>query len=355
MAAGDQQAVQAGSRWLYAEPTAEQVKEWFEHQPLHDGMSHGPYLGGIVVIAQEEKVKVTRRNAQDVAFVQEEERAAFTPYVKVDTRVRYFRDYVELLNRPESGPQGQFVGVIQPVPQVRISDPQSPYFNAHLPEGFSFFAVRQGNDSVRRFVVATFECAIYERQSYMERRNGQPPIAILQGRGSKQVACNYKGQNAWADDAAIMKAETGAIGRALGVAGVLVVGTGVATAEDVQEAVSTAVGAPGGGTSDAPALPPVVDREGQRVAGDGIEAESTAEAPQEAAQQPEAEPTDEELRERATALRAELEQASPEAWAAYVHWYTEEREFPPLDQLTGSALKGAVVKLERTLDDARGG
>jgi hypothetical protein len=96
-----------------------------------------------------------------------------------------------------------------------------------------------------------------------------------------------------------------------------------------------------------------------RWPGTAIEAESTAEAPQEAAQQrrggPEAEPTDEELRERATALRAELEQASPEAWAAYVHWYTEERQFPALDQLTGSALKGAVVKLERTLDEARGG
>jgi hypothetical protein len=331
------------------------VKEWFEGQPLHDGMTHGPYLGGIVVIAQEEKVKVTKKNAQDATIVLEEERAVFTPYVKVDTRVRYFRDYVELLNAPEQGEHNQYVGIIQPVPQERISDPQSPYFNAHLPEGFTFFAVRQGNDSVRRFVVATFECAIYERQSYMERRNGQPPIAILQGRGSKQVAVNYKGQNAWADDAAIMKAETGAIGRALGVAGVLVVGTGVATAEDVQEAVSTAVGAPGGGTSDAPALPPVVDREGQRIAGDGIEADTAAEAPQEAPGQPEAEPTDEELRATATALRSELEQASPEAWAAYVHWYTEERQFPALDQLTGSALKGAVIKLQRSLDEVRGG
>jgi hypothetical protein len=358
VAAVDQlESVRAGSRWLYAEPTSDQVKEWFEHQPLHSDMPHSPYLGGIVLIAQEEKVKVTRKNASDQMFIEEQERATFTPYVKVDTRIAYFWDYVDVLNE-QDGPDSYF-GLIEPVPQTQISDPNSAFFNAYLPEGFGWYAVKQGNDSIRRFIVATFECAIYERQSYVDRLNGKPALPILKGRGTKQVQANYKGRDAWADDSALMKAETGAIGRALGVAGILVVGTGVATAEDVQEAVSTTQGAPGGGTSAGPALPPVVDREGQPVDEAAIKAEDTAEAPQEAAQSAEAgqeaEPTDEELRERATALRAELEQASPEAWAAYVHWYTEERQFPALDQLTGSALKGAVVKLERSLDEARGG
>jgi hypothetical protein len=357
VAAVDQlESVRAGSRWLYAEPTSDQVKEWFEHQPLHSDMPHSPYLGGIVLIAQEEKVKVTRKNASDQMFIEEEERATFTPYVKVDTRIAYFWDYVDVLNE-QDGPDSYF-GLIEPVPQTQISDPNSAFFNAYLPEGFGWYAVKQGNDSIRRFIVATFECAIYERQSYVDRLNGKPAVPILKGRGTKQVQANYKGRDAWADDSALMKAETGAIGRALGVAGILVVGTGVATAEDVQEAVSTTQGAPGGGTSAGPALPPVVDREGQPV----DEAAIKAEAPPRRRRRPlraqagqEAEPTDEELRERATALRAELEQASPEAWAAYVHWYTEERQFPALDQLTGSALKGAVVKLERSLDEARGG
>jgi hypothetical protein len=211
-------------------------------------------------------VKVTRKNASDQMYIEEQERATFTPYVKVDTRIAYFWDYVDVLNE-QDGPDSYF-GLIEPVPQTQISDPNSAFFNAYLPEGFGWYAVKQGNDSIRRFIVATFECAIYERQSY-------------------------------------------------------------------------------------------VDREGQPVDEAAIKAEDTAEAPQEAAQSAEAgqeaEPTDEELRERATALRAELEQASPEAWAAYVHWYTEERQFPALDQLTGSALKGAVVKLERTLDEVRGG
>jgi hypothetical protein len=53
--------------------------------------------------------------------------------------------------------------------------------------------VKQGNDSIRRFIVATFECAIYERQSYVDRLNGKPAVPILKGRGTKQVACQLQG------------------------------------------------------------------------------------------------------------------------------------------------------------------
>lgn len=353
MADGDQQgAVKQGSRWLYEEPTEGQVKEWFESQPLHRGMSHGPYFGGIVLIPQEEKYKSTRRKANGDTCVVELERAAFTPYVKVETRISYFWDYLFALNggNPKTG---DFVGVIEPVEQRRVTDERSPWFNGQLPEGFFVYAVRQGNETVKRFVGCEMRAAIYERQSYHDMLNGKRVIPVLSGRGVKQVPTNYRGQQAWADESVLMKAETGAKGRALGAAGILVVGTGIATAEDVQEAVS---GPGGGGTSGEPvqgALPPVVDREGAPVQGEPeggggqVQAEQVDDTPESPEQ------ADAHLREHAVALRTELERDFPQVWAAYVEWYTGQRNFPPLDQLTGPALKGAVTKLERDLDAAK--
>jgi hypothetical protein len=134
VAAVDQlESVRAGSRWLYAEPTSDQVKEWFEHQPLHSDMPHGPYLGGIVLIAQEEKVKVTRKNASDQMFIEEQERATFTPYVKVDTRIAYFWDYVDVLNEPETGRTATSASSSR-CPRRSISDPNSAFFNATSPK-----------------------------------------------------------------------------------------------------------------------------------------------------------------------------------------------------------------------------
>jgi hypothetical protein len=54
--------------------------------------------------------------------------------------------------------------------------------------------------------------------------------------GTKMVSCLTK----WGvDEHALMKAETGAVGRALGMAGMLVLpGSGVATAEDMQEMIA---------------------------------------------------------------------------------------------------------------------
>lgn len=351
MAAGDLlEAVTAGSRWLYAEPTADQVKEWFEKQTLHPGMTHAPYLGGIVVLAQEEDIKETVKNANDQTFVRESKRAAFTPYVKIDTRIRYFRDYVTMLNR---GNRDEVVGVIEPAEVPRVKDPSSPFYNEHLPDGFTTYAVKNANDSVKRFVVATFQVAIYERQSYVEMLSGKPAMPILQGRGSKQVPTNYR--NGWADDASLMKAETGAIGRALGVAGILTVGTGVASAEDMQEALSGGGGSAAAGELAGPELPPVVTREGTPVS--APEAAGAA-PPAEDVSEPEPDDPaaeDERLRARAVELRDQLQKTDAAAWDQYVSWYNEERRFAPLDQLTGSALKGAVVKLERMLDMATQG
>jgi hypothetical protein len=344
-------AEQHGSRWLHAEPTEEQVKDWFNSQKLHTDMMHEPYYGGIVLIGAKEKYNRTYQNASGAWFVREEERAVFVPYVKVDTRVAYFWTLVQIMNiraatTPES--EDKYIGVIEPVPQRVIRNAASPYYNEHLPEGFFIWAASgSANNSTNRYVCAQWRVAIYERQSYARKLKGEHATPVLQGIGTKQTtqAKNYP------DDNALMKAETGAIGRALGVAGILVVGTGIATAEDIQESIAAAntpIVNREGVPVDVNSLPPVVgadeDLHGQRIDGPDVgPAVADAQSPQD---------VDTELRERAGVLSAELKQY-PEAWAKYLHWYQEERKFPSILDLTGPALKGALVKLERALQDAK--
>lgn len=362
------QALRAGSRWLHHHPSEDQVREWFASQSLHVGMDHDPYVGGIVAIGATEKYKVTKTKANGDQYVAEAERAVFTPYVKIDTRIAYFWALVRALNQGiveaetdglserartvlRAQLDGPFVGVIEAVPQRRISSPSSPFYNEHMPEGFSMHAVTNKDNSVSRYVVATFRVAIYERDSWSSKIAGRAPVPLLQGVGTKQTPLS----RAWADDNALMKAETGAIGRALGVAGILVVGTGVATAEDMQEAAAGPVAAAGASAPPAE-LPPVVNREGQPAAvvpkADEAQADTPAPAAQGAVAPVTPQGEDEMRRTMALGLQGELEKEFPEAWEAYKAWWAE-RGFGPLHQLSGPALKGAVVKLERDLDSAR--
>lgn len=336
-------AERLGSHWIHEMPSEEQVREWFANQRLHPGMEHDPYLGGIVLIGAKEKVNVTKEKQNGDTYVSESERATFVPYVKVDTRIAYFRDYVRVLNGGEEA--GDFVGIIEPVEQPRIKNEASAYFNGHLPDGFTLMPVRNNNDSVSRFLVATFRVAIYERQSYGERIAGRPALPILQGVGTKQTALARN----WADDNALMKAETGAIGRALGVAGILVVGTGVATAEDMQEAAAGPAGA-AASSGEGATLPADV---GGGEAGAAMPQEAAAEAQPEAALPDEPEVRDQRLRLEARDLQQELRQGYPAQWAAYAEWWRGRFGEHRLDQLSGPALVGAVTKLERDLDEAK--
>lgn len=351
------EATRMGSRWLHLHPSEEQVRDWFSSQRLHTGMTHDPYLGGIVVIGATEKVKATRLRADGATFVQEVEQAVFVPYVKVDTRIAYFRDYVRVLNSvvveseelEELMPRefGAYYGVIRPVPQIRITDEASPYYNGNLPDGFSIYPVRANENNVSRFLVATFEVVIYKRGA-----EGKPDTMVLRGQGSKQTAQKRQ----YPDDNAIMKAETGAIGRALGVAGMLVVGTGVATAEDVQEAISTPSGASTGASaaqlpSDVPqsdvtteemiaAVTIPADQRSDAIGGDELGG---------ALQLPD---DDGELRKMAGELNAELKAHYPVAWGQYIEWWGG-RGFGRIEDLSGPALKGAVIKLQRDLDERK--
>src|SRR5947209_2029504 len=87
-----------GSRWLYEEPTPAEVGEWFKTQPIHDGMSHDRYIGGVVLISATEKYWPVHKKADGEIENLERYRRVWTPYISVSTRVRYFRDYVRLLN-----------------------------------------------------------------------------------------------------------------------------------------------------------------------------------------------------------------------------------------------------------------
>jgi hypothetical protein len=331
-------AVRQGSRWLHESPSEDEVKEWFNTVNLHSGMDHGPYMGGIVLIGATEKVKATRRKSggDQATYVIEQEQVVFVPYVKVDTRIAYFWDYVRALNGGEL--KGDYVGLIEPVPQRRITDRASPYYNEHLPEGFGIYPVRNSNDTVNRYLVCTSRVAIYERADYGRVIAGEKAPALLVGSGSKQVPMARQ----WGDDYAVMKAETGAIGRALGVAGILVVGTGVATAEDMQEAQAGPVGAAGASAEGA-------------TLGAADDGAAVPDGPGESAALPAtAEETEEALLARALELRAEMQRDFPDVWTAYVAWWNERGYGRPED-LPGPALKGVVIKLERDLDAARGG
>jgi hypothetical protein len=335
-------AVRHGSRWLNEEPTEDEVREWFKLQHLHDGMAHEPYMGGIVLIAATEKVKVTREKQNGEKYVGEEERAVFVPYVKVDTRISYFWMLVDVMN--VAAQEDRYVGTITPVEQRRTTNESSAWFNGALPEGFTSLPIRNENNSISRYVVATWEAAIWERQSYAKKLAGQPAMPVLRGVGTKQVPLARR----WADDNALMKAETGAIGRALGVAGILVVGTGVATAEDMQEAAQGPSGA-AAASDEGPALPPI--EAGAATGADtgfGQVEEIASAVPQETT----AAQDDEALRAAALAAQKELERDHPEVWAEILTWW-KDRKFGRLSELTGPALKGAVIKLQRDLDTAK--
>src|SRR3954452_4241279 len=91
------QSVREGSRWYYAPPSEDDIREWFRQQPLHEGMEHNRYVSGVVIIPATEKIKVTRFKQNGDTFTVEQERAVFTPYMKVDMRIAYFWDLVRTM------------------------------------------------------------------------------------------------------------------------------------------------------------------------------------------------------------------------------------------------------------------
>lgn len=327
-----------GSRWFNERPDSKEIADWFRTVPLHEGMDHDRYIGGIVLIEQkiktDEIVGYDKDGRPQIATRQNRDvdnrvtNLVYTPYPKVETRVQYFWDL--MAQHPN------WLGVIEPVG----GDP-------NLGPGFSkrvFRGVKNGKAVDHVYVTCSMRVAVYERDSYEERwftpqpRPGdriQPESRLLRSGktviagapATKMVPVNtlYGG----VDDFAMMKAETGAVGRALGMAGMLVVpGAGVATAEDMQEAASLEQAPP-----------------------QAVPQAEAASLPQEQEKQPSEDDPD-ALRSRAKDLIGAIKAEFPDAYAAFQEW-AKGRNIESLEKSDVLALKGIVKKAEKVLDDAR--
>lgn len=221
---------QEGSRWVGKRPTGEEVAHWFQSVPLDEGMRHEDHIGGITIISAKE----TRLELQQGQFV-DVERLVHVPYPRVDSRIAYFWQLCAA---------NGWTGEIAPVNVPRTRAPGMN--NENLPPGFAKVPVILPDKRVVTYITCTQRVTVTLGDSgRFQKSVRNPPPA------TKQVPLVDR----WGkpDDNAMMKAETGAIGRALGMAGVFVIpGAGVATAEDMQEYLAqtgAAAGAP------EPALP----------------------------------------------------------------------------------------------------
>jgi hypothetical protein len=227
------ETVQEGARWRHHAPTTAQVAEWFKSVPLDKEFAdaHDRFISGVVIIPQSGKVKYATANGTTERY-----EMTFTPYMQIGTRLAYAHQLAD---------ERELVLRIAPLPVPRLDKQESPYHNANLGEGLWWHVVKDGEGNIVRYLCATQAVQFYERDEYYRAERHPDTKAVvwesimplLEGQGTKQVSGGT-------DMNAVMKAQTGAIGRALGVAGILVLGTGIATAEDMQEFSGQAAAAP---------------------------------------------------------------------------------------------------------------
>lgn len=311
-----QRAGQEGSRWVNARPTGDEVAAWFtSNVPMHEGLDATDFLTGVTLIpakAKEDEIIGFRENGSPI--IEERQNLYFVPYIKVETRVAYFWKLMEL--------HDEWLGVIEPVGGGENG----------LPPGFFLREVRALDDKVTTFLCCTMQVRVWDRESMdfkivytddggrQEVMSAQPIMSPPPA--TKQV--NVLGRFG-PDENALMKAETGAIGRALGMAGILVApGSGVATAEDMQDAMAAESRVSAGTASDGATLPST-----------DLGAMS-----------------EDELRANAKDMIQELSEHHPDTLAAFQEW-ARQRQFGTLGSVTNPALKGLVKKLQGMLDGAR--
>lgn len=290
-----------GSRWINQRPTAREVVDWFNTVPLHEGMHHADYIGGVTLIpAKEKSNEVVGFNDAGLPQLREREDLVYVPYVKVETRVAYFMRFMEISAAKHW--YAEWEDVISPGADT-----------LGLPPGFFKYAAVDPKGKTVTFVGCSKRVRIYERS----RTTGEALAVLTPSAGTKVVATSTR----WDADAnALHKAETGAVGRALGFAGMLVVpGSGVATADDMHDDQ-----VPHGAGALAPALPP---------------------SPAAPAPPAEEQESDEELRRRARELVGAL---TPAKAAAFQEW-AGARRFE-ITAAEGPVLRGAVKKLEKLSD-----
>ena len=318
------ESAREGSRWINERPSGDDVATWFlRNAPMHEGMDAGRYVTGVTLIPAKEKPKVLSPNGQ---VVDGPEQLVWTPYVKVETRVAYFWDLM-MLHKDE------WVGIIEPEPAARLD--VAGYRNLHLPEGFFHQPVQKADGKAVMYLGQSQRVRVYKADTlaWVDSWEGGKKVRRLEGipvmsapSGTKVVPT----LNKWGEDPnAVMKAQTGALGRALGMAGMLVIpGSGVATAEDIQEAMER----PGGVGASLPGDPAEFADQAA-----GAAAATT------------------DLKGRAAELIARLQSDHPKALAAVQEW-AKQRKLN-LAELTeeSPALRGVVRQLERALAEAESG
>jgi hypothetical protein len=299
-----------GSRWINERPTGEELAAWFtENVTLHEGLEHEKYVSGIVVIEQKEKVRemIDRADGQGKSML-ERERLTYTPYPTASARLVYWRDYLALHEDDE------WRGDIEPDPTV-LRAPGS-----QLPAGFFRYTVKEESGKDTAFVGCSMR-AVIRGPDIRAGVAGREVMVAPAGSKVVKVLGRYG-----ADENALMKAQTGAMGRALGFAGMLVLpGTGIATAEDVRESIVAE-------SSPAAAGP------------------ETAQLPTESAGQAEAEPVGAGTDPSAEALEliSTLQADYPAEHEKWVAWAKETNT--NVQELSGTKLRGIVRRLRKHVE-----
>lgn len=316
---------QEGSRWYNAPPTGPELSKWFnENVELHEGLKAKPYIPGVTMIPATEKAKTVTGWQGNTPIIQQIENLVFVPYAKVETRVKYFHDLMALK-------ESEWVGVIEPV--------EGEFQSKKLPPGFFAFPVAT-DKGVVNYVCCSMKVTVFERgnlewREITNRRTGETE-RVRVGKTIIDAAPATKmipTLGRWgADDFSLMKAETGAVGRALGMAGMLVIpGTGIATAEDMQEASAME-----GRTT--PSLP----EDGEQAEAPPVKDEAAASAE---------ELTD--LRQQAALLLNTIKAEFPPLFAEFLEW-AKGRKIGEVGKVDDPRiLRGIITKAERELTEAR--
>jgi hypothetical protein len=173
-------------------PTEEEIAKWFAGFKLHEGLDHAQYVGGIVAIEN-------RDRGQSLWML----------YINATARIAYFWDWID---------KNGYVA------DINVTGPFE--MEIELPD----------EKKSRQFYMAA-EITVVKP----EENDGQTIVRRVSGRKQVDKVVFRRGYNGQPgrilpDSNALMKAETGAIARALGTIGMLALpGSGLATAEDMVE------------------------------------------------------------------------------------------------------------------------
>lgn len=315
-----------GNRWYNERPKGEDIADWFSTAvEIPEGLKPENYVAGVVLIPGTEKANEPWGfNERGLPMWQEVENLVFTPYMKVETRVQYFHDLMALHAE-------DWLGVIEPI------EPEDKA--GKLPPGFSRIIVADTKEGNIPFVTCTMKVTVYKRSSVETQSRLDTRTGILHTKTTGETLIDPAPAtkmvpllNRWksADVHALEKAETGAVGRALGMAGMLVIpGTGIATAEDMQQAL------------------------GQEVAS-GVEAgaETAPAAEGSAGRDVGVEPSHAELVALASSTVNALKDADNTRYTAFLAWVKERGFGTKVGVMQDGQLKELIKKAEGELEAA---